>query len=277
MLCTNQKCNRRTFLEKSAKLGAAMCLSCAIPSLITSCSHKQNREVSPENYYISRKTELLNDFDKWVMNPCQKVLGKSMSESDANDLLKSARKEYDAIIPVIPYIGGDENENSTMQLVFAARNLALYRVLISNGKYLKEAGQIIYDTFDTFLQSGPRVLVSVYGYFKFHFGRDEKIKKYSEMSLKHKYPMDFVYTFIEGDGKNLYYGNDMLECAIKKFLIKENAVELLPYMCAGDYLTSKRFNRRLVRTKTLAESDVCDFRYMIDHETQVNLSPGLKV
>ena len=273
MVCIDQKCNRREFLIKTIKLNAAVCLSCTIPAAIISCSNDQKDKDSPEYYYISKKTELLKDFDK-ALEPGQEVLVKSLGESLARKVLIDARKEYEAIIP---YIGGDQNDNSTSQLLLTAQYLALYRILIVNGKEIKEIGQLIYDMFKAMLQSSPQFLVSIWGYFKFHVGWSEKIKNFAAMSQKRAYSMDFVYTFIEGDGKELDYGVNMTECSIQKFLRKQKAEELVPYMCALDDPLSRRFNRGLIRTKTLVESNVCDFRYKKDRETQINLPPELKV
>ncbi|MCP4318716.1 MAG: L-2-amino-thiazoline-4-carboxylic acid hydrolase [Hyphomicrobiales bacterium] len=89
-------------------------------------------------------------------------------------------------------------------------------------------------------------------------------------------PMDFVYSFVEGDEEDIDYGVDMTECAIQKFLKKQYAEKLVPYMCALDNALSIRFNRGLVRTKTFVESNVCDFRYKRDRETKMALPKGLK-
>ena len=271
MVCTDQKYNRREFLIKTIKLNAAVYLSCTMPAAIISCSNDQKNDGSPEYYYISKKAKLLNDFDN-ALEPGQKVLVKSMGESLSRKVLIDAKKEYAAIIPEIPNIGGDQNDNSTSQLLMTAQSLALYRILIANGKDIKEIGQLIYDMFEARLQSSPQIVVSIYGYFKFHVGWSEKIKKYAAMSQKRRYPTDFVYTFIEGGGKKLDYGANMIECAIQKFLRKQNAEELVPYMCALDYPLSRRFNRGLIRTKTLVKSNVCDFRYKKDRKTQNKFS-----
>ncbi len=131
--------------------------------------------------------------------------------------------------------------------------------------------------FDARLQSSPRFLVSMWGYIKYHVGWKDQIENYAAMSQERIFPNDFVYTYIKGDGKQLDYGVDMTECAIQKFYRQQNAIELVPYMCALDYPLSKRFNRGLVRTQTLVASNVCDFRYRQDRKTQLNLPKGLKV
>jgi hypothetical protein len=263
------------FLGKSTKAGVAICLSCTVPLTIVACSDSQESDGSPGSYYIFRNEEMLKEFDA-VLEAGREVLVRSMGENIAKTISVDARREYAGIIPEIPYIGGEKNENSTMQLVTTAQFLAIYRVLSENGKDIREIGQIVYDMFKASLNPSPKILVDIFGYLKFHVGWMEKIRGYAAMSQKHRYPMDFVYSFVEGDGKNLDYGVDMTECAIQKYLKTQNAEELVPYMCALDNALSIRFNRGLVRTKTLVESDVCDFRYKKNRKTEMPLPKGLK-
>ena len=232
MVCTDQKCERRAFLIKFMKFNAAVCLSCAVPVAVISCSNDQKNDIAPENFYISQKTKLFKDFDKAVETG-QDVLVKSLGESLTRKVLSDARKEYETIILEIPYIGGEQNDNSTSQLLLSAQSLALYRILMAKGIEIREVGQLLYDMFKATLQSSPQIIVSVWGYFKFHVGWSEKIKNYASMSQKRAYPMDFVYTFIEGDGKELDYGVNMTECAIQKFLRKQNAKDLIKEFLAA--------------------------------------------
>lgn len=272
-----RKCGRRAFLINSTKLSTVTCLSCILPLSIISCSSNDRKNyVSQDQYYTSQKAKLLKDFDT-IIELGPKVSTKALGESLTSKVFMDMRKEYENIIPEIPYIGGEENGNSTSQLIMVAQSLAIYRILAKNGRSIEEIGQFIYDMLDASFDMYPQIIVSVWGYFKFHVGWSEKIKEYAAMSQKRIFPMDFVYTFIEGDGEELYYGVDMTECAVQKFLRKQNAKELVPYICATDYALSTRFNRGLIRTKTLVESDYCDFRYGIDRKTQIKLPPGLRV
>jgi len=89
------------------------------------CSNKN--DVAPENYYISQKLKLLKNFDK-IFDPGKSILVASMDETLADQILKEARIEYEAIIPRIPYIGGEENI-STQHIVGASQCLAVYRTI----------------------------------------------------------------------------------------------------------------------------------------------------
>jgi len=99
---------------------------------------------------------------------------------------------------------------------------------------LNDIGQIIYDVFEARLQSPPQLFVSTWGYFKFHVGWSDKIRQFAEMSQQRAYSIDFVYTYVEGNGKEFDYGVDMTECAIQKFYRYQGAEELVPlFMCVG--------------------------------------------
>jgi hypothetical protein len=69
-------------------------------------------------------------------------------------------------------------------------------------------------------------------------------------------------TYVEGNGRDFDYGVDYSECAICKFLSAQNALELVPYMCATDKIGSELLGWGLSRTMTIAKGDEkCDFRY----------------
>jgi hypothetical protein len=82
-----------------------------------------------------------------------------------------------------------------------------------------------------------------------------------------------VYTFVEGDGQTFDHGVDYLECATCKFLEKQGAPELGPYLCVSDLLYSEMLDWGLIRTKTLAEgAEKCDFQ-----ERRANAGGGARV
>ena len=81
-------------------------------------------------------------------------------------------------------------------------------------------------------------------------------------SQKREYPGAWVYTVLEGDGKEFDWGIDQVECGICKFFADQDAQEFVPYMCALDFIASDYFGWGLVRTTTLAEGgERCDFRF----------------
>lgn len=88
---------------------------------------------------------------------------------------------------------------------------------------------------------------------------------------------DYVYDFIPGDGITFDYGVDYLECASCKFLAKQGAPELAPYLCPVDVLYSEALGWGLTRTKTLAEgADKCDFRFKKGGSTNVAVPVAMR-
>jgi hypothetical protein len=97
-----------------------------------------------------------------------------------------------------------------------------------------------------------------------------RLRKRANESHQRKYTYDYVFNFIEGDGKAFDYGVDYLECASCKFLTKQGAPELAPYLCPVDILYSDALGWGLMRTTTLAEgADRCDFRFKRGGSTKI--------
>ena len=88
------------FMMKSAKLSITTWFACTLPITLAGCLGK--KDISQENYYIMQKSKLLEDFDNYFGSG-RSVLVASMDETLADQILKEARIEYEAIIPKIPY------------------------------------------------------------------------------------------------------------------------------------------------------------------------------
>jgi hypothetical protein len=272
---------RREFLEKSAKTAAVVVIASTIPASI-SRGYESSPNVASDlpiekrgrrmkrhqgnNYYLSKKSELLKGHDKGTKS-LKKILASHFDDDHTNTILMETHQEFESIIPEIPYIGGDENFN-TKNLIMASSCLAIYRVLKAHGKSVDEIGKIIYEMCEA-LVDYPTFILRLIGRLKYGKGYEEKIKRWATESQKRQYPGDWVAIFIEGDSIEFDYGFDMTECGIVKFFHAQGADEITPYICVTmDGVFSKAFNRGLVRTMTLAEGyDRCDFRYKRGRET----------
>jgi hypothetical protein len=96
------------------------------------------------------------------------------------------------------------------------------------------------------------------------------MKYAAEMSLKKKFPEDWVYNFLEGN-EEFDLGMDFTQCGIQKLFHKYDADEFIPYLCAMDIIMSECGNLGLHRTQTLAEgNNKCDFRYKGGRETKIS-------
>jgi hypothetical protein len=218
--------------------------------------------------YTNQRTRLLRDFDKSILKLGRRVLEAHYSGELVDTVLKESRREYEALIPMIPDIGGKKNPSET-NLIKSAQSLALYRALKSHGKTAGEAGRLIYEFVEAQLNSLPRWILLLLGRWRFTRYNLNKLKKQAVESQKRRYPEDWVFTFLDGDGKEFDFGRDYSECAIYKFLHAQGADELVPYLCRTEFAVSRAFGMGLVRTMTIAEGGKkCDPRFKRGRETK---------
>jgi hypothetical protein len=168
--------------------------------------------------------------------------------------------EYRSLIPQIPYVGGRRNIYSR-DLQFSAMALATYRGVVGHGGRLEDAGELLHWMVREQSERVPRVLRLWMGRQRFGRMRRQKLQKAARRSQARRYPGDWVFERIDGDGETFDFGIDMTECGIVKFLDAQGAAELCPYLCELDYVMAEALGIGLRRTKTLAWGcDRCDFR-----------------
>jgi hypothetical protein len=187
----------------------------------------------------------------------------------ADAIVSEAMLEFEALIPEIPYIGGKKNRLTSEALTPAVACVALYRALKKRGKTVEDAGAIIDGIIQSQLDSVPKPLVYLMGRYRSSTLYVNKLKKQAARSQERRYPGDWVFSIIDGDGEEFDYGIDFTECGICKFFPAHEAEELIPYMCAVDFPVSKALKTGLVRTTTLAEgADKCNFRFKRGREVE---------
>lgn len=215
-------------------------------------------------YKVSKASDVLDR----PLDATRRVLTGRFGKNRAEAMIREIRQEYDALAPNMPYIGGEANI-FTEWLTYGVYYLAVCRVLKTPDKTLSEVGKIIYETYEA-MADYPKWLLRLIGKLKYSKGYVNQLREAAADSQKRQYPGDWVSIFIEGDGEEFDYGLDIIECGICKYYHAEGADELAPYICLGDYVVSRAFDRGLVRYKTLAEgADKCDFRYKKGRETLV--------
>jgi hypothetical protein len=235
-------------------------------------SNKKNTDMA-DNYYIARQSTLLRRFDKATARIFH-VLVSRYGREQAGKLTHEARREYEAIIPHLPSIG--PRNPFMVFFIPTGWHAGLYRVLQRRGRTVEEAGQVIYDMTEAYVKSIPAFVRRIIGSLWFSYLFLKRLKRRAVQSQKRKYPGDFVFQYIEGDGQTFDYGIDFIECANCKFLREQGMDELAPYVCAGDKHASELLGWGLMRTMTLADGhEKCDFRFKKGGKTRVKISPSL--
>lgn len=228
----------------------------------------------PSSYYIARLPRLLKIFDGYAKH-ARFVLKRHFAEEQSKDLMKEAREEFALVVPRLPYIGG--KQPLTEFIISTGMFLAVYRVTSAHGKSVEETGEMIYEIGRKVLAAYPRIMLRMFGGMNFSRSYLRKLAKRAEESHLKEYPEDYVFDFIEGDGRTFDYGVDYRECASCKFLAREGAAEIGPYLCPADILYSEALGWGLTRTMTLAEgAEKCDFRFKKGGRTNVAVPQALR-
>jgi len=227
------------------------------------------------DYYLARQPRLLREFDKAL----DRVGGLFVARYGADatqTMLREARWEYGALIPRLPYIGG--RQPHTQFLISTAWFLAMYRVLKRRGETVDEVGRLTYQASKAYLGAYPRFLSRFLGFMTFPSRYLRRLKQRAAESQARRYPGDYVFDLVEGDGETFDYGVDYTECGTVKFLVAQGAAELAPYVCPADILYSRVLGWGLKRTMTLAEGAArCDFRFKKGGETRVAVPEALRL
>ena len=221
----------------------------------------------------SRKSRLLRKFDK-AIGRIRPLLVTRFGPEQSDLFINEAHREYENLIPQLPYMG--YRNPFTVFMRPATWYLAVYRTLKRHGVTLEDTGQLIYQMGEADLNAIHPFVRSLIRYLWFAPLLHNRLKKRAATSQLRKYPADFVFSYVEGDGDAFDYGIDYTECANCKFLKEQGAMELAPYACAVDIAASELMGWGLTRTMTLAEGyEKCDFRFKKRGATKVTLPESL--
>lgn len=223
--------------------------------------------VALSNYYTKHKRRYLAEFDLMVRF-ARPVLVRYFGEQQLQQLISETRQDFQNIIPRLPYIGG--KQPFTEFIVLTGMQLALYRIASAHGKDLAKTAGLAFEIGQEVVGKAPPFLLELFAPMNFSSRYLERARQRATESHRSEYPEDYVYDFVEGDGETFDYGIDYVQCASCKFLAREGAFELAPYLCPSDILYSEAFGWGLARTQTLAQGHSrCDFRFKRGGPTKV--------
>jgi hypothetical protein len=218
-------------------------------------------------YYTTRKAEFLQAFDEESQS-WRLVIANHYGDDFANSLLREARQEFEALLAQIPYIGGDEN-HLTGALIESAQCLALYQAMRKRGKTATETGKVLYEA--AVAQTGKAQLAIPPAEAITTEQLMERRRTRAMWSQERRYPEDYVYELVAGDGEEFDYGYDFQECAAQKFYHAHDADELTPFYC---YLDFPKSTMGLRRTMALSEGYTkCNHRFKAGRKVELSWPP----
>jgi hypothetical protein len=223
-------------------------------------------------YHDNRKRFL--KIINFMLKRVDSILIDKFGRGKISYLKEEIKNEFTVLNDDLPYIGGFANDHIWYQFI-AVTLLSVHNVLKKQGCSTEESGRMVYQMVDTFITSFPRWLVRLWGhiFFRIYFRR---LNRQSADSLTYEYPYNWVFYFIKGNGREYDCGVDYHRCFIHEYFVERNASDLVPYMCALDYVVSEAFGWGLIRTRTIQGGDhVCSFRYKKGGVTKPVLHGGV--
>ncbi len=186
--------------------------------------------------------------------------------AEATVMRREMHEEYRRLLPGVPHLGRD-GSSDRHALGYAPMALAIYRVVLRHGGDVEDAGRLLRACARALYRRLPAMLHPVLRWYLFSGLRQRRMAKAARSSQARRYPADWVFEMVAGDGRTFDFGRDITECGIVKYLHAQGADELTPYLCDWDYVMAETLGIQLRRTKTLAWGcDRCDFR-MARHGT----------
>jgi hypothetical protein len=211
------------------------------------------------NYYGRNAKRYLKYFDL-VARSAIPVVERYFPGENADELMGETRQQYKSLLPGLPYIGG--KQPFTLFVVFTGMLLALHRTNQAQGGTVEKTGELMYEVAEVFLNRLSPLVKRLMAAMNFSPIYLKRLQKRAAESHERKYPGDYVYDFIPGDGTTFNYGVDYHECGSCKYLDSQGVFELAQYLCPVDILYSQVFQWGLSRTKTIASGgEKCDFRF----------------
>ena len=217
-----------------------------------------------KDYYMKNKAKLMTQFDK-LLHISREILLKQYNESQIEVMFNKMRKDYENLIPEIPYIGGRRNPFTSM-LIDSVSMLAVFRTLENEGLSYHDIGELSYGIWEIVNKIRVHKLEKKGQQPKDQYFNDTYInfnKNLAKVLQQKKYPDDWVMEFVEGDGKTFDYGFKFTECGIHKVFKRLGAEKYVPFLCLTDLAQGNIYGFGVTRTQTIGNGDpICDLRFL---------------
>ena len=221
------------------------------------------------DYYNARKAQLLKDFDTTSALLKSSLITRYGKEF-AGTLQRDVRREYEKLIPGIPYIKGTRARLLNTFLLITAQELAVYLAMKKDGKPPGEAWELCHKALRLRVAEIPQWKRQLLRGFMFSLLMRKIIERRARQQKKVRFG-DFEIEYLIGGGDEIDFGVNYLQCANYNFVIKHGGEEFAPYICMSDIVLSESMGWGLIRTQTLADGcPYCDFRFKKGAPTQIS-------
>lgn len=188
-------------------------------------------------------------------------------DARADQMIAETRREYERIIPELPFIGGTRNAFSPV-IIANGWIIALFRTMKAHGKTAENTVEVCAAVADEWFRSLPRWALRLGRRIAFSAPVRAYFKKQAARSQERRYPEDFVYTFRAGGEEDLAF--EFTECAVNKLYKAQAVEELKPYCNFFDVTYSRLMGMGVDANRTIGLGcETCQLRYKPGRETVI--------
>ncbi len=221
---------------------------------------------SSPNYYQARSTKMLRGYDRFAARALP-VMSERYGEPFAREVLAEARREFEAVLPDLSYIGGRANY-FTPVIVVNGWVIGLFRAMSARGKDAREVIRICAAVTDVLFASIPTPLARLLGRLGFSSVMKRALRRQAKLSELRRFPEDFVYRFKEGGEDD--WELEFSECAVNKLYDAQNVRELKPFCNFFDVTYSRYLGMGIDAHQTIGLGcDTCRLRYKHGRATAI--------
>ncbi len=222
-----------------------------------------------KGYYRAHQGKLLKDFDR-TSGLIKTSLIVRYGKELAGTLQREARREYEQLIPEIPYIKGARARLLNRFLLITAQELAVYKTMKKHAKPPAEAWELCHEALRFRLAESPSWKRWLLRRFMFSQLVRKIIARRARQQQKVRFG-DFEVEYLIGGESEFDFGANYLQCGNLTFVKKHGGEEFAPYICMSDIALSEAMGWGLIRTQTLADGcSHCDFRFKKGAATQIS-------
>ncbi len=233
-------------------------------------TQKESNTVSDEipSYYRGRKEALLKDFDR-TADLMKAPLAQRLGAQTATEMIRDVRREYETLIPEIPYLKGLRARTFNNFLLITAQELAVYKALQKRDKSACDAWELCHEALRRRLAAIPRWKRWLMKCLMFSPIVKAVMRRRAEKQVKARFG-EFEVEYLIGDGREFDFGVNYLQCGNVNFVKKHGGEAFVPYICMSDIALSEALGWGLTRTQTLADGcPNCNFRFKKGNETRI--------
>jgi len=168
---------------------------------------------------------------------------------DPEAVVADASQRLDKMLPGLAYVN-DPGHPFALSLFYTAVSLAMHLALRDRGIATHDFGRALLEC-----QIANPIPEIDYA------SQLDKFKAAGDASLVHTEPGEFVFEVLTGS-EDFDYGINVKSCGVCYLFSQHDAMDFVPYMCAGDDVLSDQADDGLRRTGTIGlGAHQCDFRY----------------